>query len=223
MESYRTEEEQIDALKTWWQENGKSTVLIIVVTLAAVFGWRGWQDHQQSQAGDASAMFDQLLAADAAVQKNGQVTVTAETLAETIKSAYGSLSYGQFAALYKAKYAVLKGDNAAAAEELKWVIDQDPEAAVKSQAEMRLAQVYFAQTEYDQALDLIKGLESTGFGPDALELKGDILLKQGDSDAALAAYRQARETLAAQQNPSQHPMLEMKINDLSTTIQGAQS
>lgn len=223
MESYRTEEEQMDALKSWWQKNGKSTVLAIVVALAAVFGWRGWQNHQYNQAVEASAMFDQLLAADAAVQKNGRVTVTAETLAETIKSAYGSLTYGQFAALYKAKYAVIKGDNAAAVEELKWVIDQGPEVALKSQAEMRLAQVYFAQAEYDQALSLIEGLAGTGFSPEALELKGDILLEQGDSEAALATYQQAKQALDAQQIPSQHPMLEMKINDLSATEKGAQS
>lgn len=223
METYRTEEEQVEALKRWWQENGKSTVFAVVLALGGVFGWRAWSDHQQNQAGEASAMFDQLLAADAAVQNTGRPTSTAETLAETVKSAYGSLTYGQFAALYKAKYAVMKGEYSAAAEELQWVLSKGPDAAVRSQTEMRLAQVYFAQGEYDQATALVEGLKGTGYAPEALELKGDILLEQGDADGALVAYREAKAAQKAQQVPSQRPMLDMKINDLAGNEQGAQS
>lgn len=223
METYRTEEEQVEALKRWWQENGKSTVFAVVIALGGVFGWRAWNDHQQNQAGEASAMFDQLLAADAAVQNSGRPTPTAETLAETVKSAYGSLTYGQFAALYKAKYAVMKGEYSAAVEELQWVLSKGPDAAVRSQTEMRLAQVYFAQGEYDQATSLVEGLKNTGYAPEALELKGDILLEQGDADGALVAYREAKAAQKAQQVPSQRPMLDMKINDLASNEQGAQS
>lgn len=217
METYRTEEEQIDAIKNWWQTNGKSTVAGIVIALAAVFGWKGWQGHQQNEAADASIMFEQLLEADAIVQRNGSTTVTADTLAETVKSAYGSLSYGQFAALFKAKYAVMKGEYDQAAEELKWVLGKSPSAEIRAQTEMRLAQVYFAQSEYDSADKLLKGLMETGYAAEALELRGDILLEQGESDAALAAYQQARNALQQQQTPSKSPTLEMKINDLSTS------
>lgn len=223
MESYRTEEEQLEALKRWWQENGKSTVVAVVLALGGVFGWRAWNDHQQAQAGEASAMFDQLLAADVAVQNSGRPTPTAETLAETVKSAFGSLSYGQFAALYKAKYAVMKSDYAAAVEELQWVLSKGPDAAVRAQTEMRLAQVYFAQGEYAQAMALVEGLLDTGYAPEAQELKGDILLEQGDADGALLAYRAAKAAQKNQQVPSQRPMLEMKINDLASSEQGVQS
>ena len=43
MESYRTEEEQVEALRRWWNENGRSTLFVIVVVLAGTFGWQGWQ------------------------------------------------------------------------------------------------------------------------------------------------------------------------------------
>ena len=34
----RTEEEQVEALKRWWQENGKTLLLTLAVALALVFG-----------------------------------------------------------------------------------------------------------------------------------------------------------------------------------------
>ena len=38
MESYRTEEEQVEALKRWWDENGRSTMTAVVLALVAGFG-----------------------------------------------------------------------------------------------------------------------------------------------------------------------------------------
>ena len=45
-DSYRTEEEQVEALKAWWRENGKSTVVAIAMAVMGVFGWQGWQKQQ---------------------------------------------------------------------------------------------------------------------------------------------------------------------------------
>ena len=42
MAELRTEEEQVEALKSWWKENGKSLIMGVVIAVAAVFGWRGW-------------------------------------------------------------------------------------------------------------------------------------------------------------------------------------
>ena len=36
MADHITEEEQIEALKRWWDENGKQTILAIVLTLVAI-------------------------------------------------------------------------------------------------------------------------------------------------------------------------------------------
>ena len=41
MEQYRTEEEQVEALKKWWEENGRSTVVAVIVALGLGFGWQG--------------------------------------------------------------------------------------------------------------------------------------------------------------------------------------
>ncbi len=56
MDAYRTEEEQVEALKAWWDENGRSIVVAIVIALAAGFGWQGWKSQQEGQAEAASDM-----------------------------------------------------------------------------------------------------------------------------------------------------------------------
>ena len=69
MAELRTEEEQVQALKNWWNENGKSLLLWIAVALAAVFGWKGWQQQQAVEAENASVLYQNLL--DATVSALG--------------------------------------------------------------------------------------------------------------------------------------------------------
>ena len=42
MADHITEEEQIEALKRWWDENGKQVVLAIVLTVGGYFGWQAY-------------------------------------------------------------------------------------------------------------------------------------------------------------------------------------
>ena len=215
METFRTEEEQVEAIKRWWQENGKSTVFGIALALAIVFGWKGWQGHVKDQGAEASAIFDNLMIADAAVQRDGTSRNTAEHLANTLKDQYGNLSYGQFAALYKAKYAVQDGEYDAAASELEWVLDQGPESVLKAQTQLRLAQVRFALDDYTAALALLEDVASSGYAAQAAELRGDILFAQGDKPGALSAYQQAKVLAREQEVPSNNALLDLKISDLS--------
>ncbi len=124
METYRTEEEQVEAIKHWWRENGKSTVLGVAIALSLVFGWRGWNNYQADRAAEASVLYENLLQADAAVQSNGSKRETAEHLAKTLKDGFAGHSYAQYAALIQAKYAVNDGDYDAAEAELNWVLAQ---------------------------------------------------------------------------------------------------
>ena len=61
MAEMKTEEEQVEALKRWWQENGKSLILTVAVTIGGVLSWNGYQDHQVNQAETASVYFQQLM------------------------------------------------------------------------------------------------------------------------------------------------------------------
>lgn len=223
MEPYRTDEEQIDALKTWWQENGKSVVLGILAALALVFGWQGWQKQQGDRVAEASAMYQSLLEADSAAESGAAQLTTAKHLAETLKSEFPGMTYAVFAAMYKAKYAARDNDWQTAEKELEWVIAQKPDAPLLLQAKVRLAHVLLAQKRYEDAQKTLEGSDLGSYAALIAETRGDILLAQGKNAEALEAYQQAKAQLALLENASPNPLLDMKIRDLAPATSGAAS
>ena len=85
MESYRTEEEQVEALKRWWAENGRSTVAAVALAIAAGFGWQAWQESRQQVAAEASSRYDTMVEA---VRQAGETGLDEElrSIAEGIKA-----------------------------------------------------------------------------------------------------------------------------------------
>ena len=59
----RDEEEQVERIKAWWQENGTAAVITVVLAVAALIGWRQWQGHQGEQAAEASTEYQVMLEA----------------------------------------------------------------------------------------------------------------------------------------------------------------
>ncbi len=221
MESYRTDEEQVEALKSWWAENGKSIALGVVVAIAAVFGWQGWQKQQETRVAEASATYQNLLEADSAAESDRTKVTTARHLAETLKSDFPGTTYGIFGAMYKAKYAAQDNKWDEAETELRWVMDQKPDEPMLLQAKVRLAHVLLAQKRYEDAQQVLAGSELGSYAALIAETRGDILLAQGDKSGALAAYEQAKSELASLDNASPNPLLDMKINDLQQVQNGA--
>ena len=62
MTELRTEEEQIAALKQWWNDNGKSLLIGISLALVIVFGWKAYQNSVIQTKSEASALYQQLIA-----------------------------------------------------------------------------------------------------------------------------------------------------------------
>ena len=60
MEIYTTEEEQVEALKKWWRENGKAVIAGFIIGFGAIFGWREWQAHVTEEAQKASRQFQEM-------------------------------------------------------------------------------------------------------------------------------------------------------------------
>ncbi|MBD2858288.1 tetratricopeptide repeat protein [Spongiibacter sp. KMU-158] len=213
METYRTEEEQVKAIKSWWRDNGKQTVIGIALALGLVFGWKFWQGHSAERSADASVIFDQLMQADEFVRRDGSKLGTAKQLAAALKSEFSSVAYGQYGALMLAKYAVQEGDYATAEAELNWVLAKKPAVELAGQAQMRLAQIKFAQADYAGARSQLDAIKS-GYAAEIAELRGDIALAEGDEKAALEFYVQAQSLNRAQELPSNNPLLPMKISNL---------
>ncbi|HFD86518.1 MAG TPA: tetratricopeptide repeat protein, partial [Gammaproteobacteria bacterium] len=60
MNDYVTDEQQVEALKKWWAENGRYLIGGVALGLALLFGWNSWKDYRENRAKNASALFSQL-------------------------------------------------------------------------------------------------------------------------------------------------------------------
>ena len=61
MADHITEEEQIEAFKNWWAENGLRLVAAAVLLIGGFFGWQGWQDSQQEKAEQGSEIYMEMI------------------------------------------------------------------------------------------------------------------------------------------------------------------
>ena len=213
-EGYRTEEEQVEALKNWWNESGKSTVMWIVVAIVGVLGWQGWQKQQQSSREAASAVYQNFLTA---VDQGEAGMVTASHLAQTLRDDFSSSTYAQYAALYQARFAVEKNDLATAEQHLNWVLAENPEDEIRLQANLRLARLKYAAGQYDEAMQLLN-TDAQGFAASYSEVKGDILKAKGNLQQALDAYLNAQNLSLARQYPTENSVLQIKIQQLQSQL-----
>jgi len=196
VESYRTEEEQVEALRKWWDENGRSTLLAIALALGVGFGWQGWQKHQVNMAGEASASYDAMLDAVRNTATDEDVS-TVRHLAEGIKADYPGTTYAQFAALHLARLAMLEDQPDVAEAELRWVLTSNPEDEIRILTELRLARVKAAQGNPQGGLEILKSATPGAYEAAFLEAEGDMYLQLDQTAQAISAYEQATALAAA--------------------------
>ncbi|SFM24246.1 YfgM family protein [Marinobacter zhejiangensis] len=212
MAELRTEEEQIQAIKNWWKNNGSSLLIGIGAALAIVFGWQAWQKNQAEQQSAAAAEFANLLAAYSDQTAEGRVD-TIGYVADQLRGEYGDSAYAVYGTLMEAQVQLTEQEDAAAAiESLQWAHARaDKQKALELIIRSRLARAQLAGGELDSALATVRGaVEPGSFKGLLAELEGDILLAKGDKDAAVAAYITAREESLSTRNG----VLNLKLADL---------
>lgn len=216
MEAYRTEEEQLEQLRRWWNDNGRATVVAIIVALAIGFGWQGWKQHSQSQREGASDLYQRMLQAFGAPAISSEQRSIALQLAEQLKTDFGGTTYAQFAALQLARAAVADNDLAEAQAQLRWVLGQaDKGSDVARVAQLRLARVLAAAGEADQALGILDQGEAGPYRGAYAVARGDILLSLGRQDEAKEAYSAALMLAAGDQGGIDLAVLQQKLQALS--------
>jgi predicted negative regulator of RcsB-dependent stress response len=220
---YGSDEEQVEALKSWWKDNGSSILLGAIIVLVAFFGMRQWQSSREGTSAVASDLYQQLSDLAAASVKT-PVTETqlqqADAVNQRLKSDFEDNIYSHYAALAMAKFLVEKGDEARAVTELQWVLDhpklglmQTPEPELFMVARLRLARIKLSLGDADAALALLHEVQPGSFTASFSELEGDILFEKGDLEGAKAAYTRA---LAATEgvNPV---LLQLKLQNLGVS------
>jgi len=213
VETYRTEDEQLAALKRWWKENGKSLVVGVVLAIVAVFGWQNWQASQQVSGEAASEIYFSLL--EAATINDASQTSTVMHLAEQLKKDHSSLTYAQYGALLAAKQAVITGDLETAEQQLSWAVEQaDKASSLHKIALLRLARIVAAQggeVNQARALALVENVDAGNHKASYEEVKGDLYLSLGREADARNAYQAAADAVQGEARV----ILNLKLNDLA--------
>jgi predicted negative regulator of RcsB-dependent stress response len=201
------EQEQVDAVKAWWKENGRwfTTALIVVLAgFVAVRGWQAWQGKQAQQAATLYASVIQQLGSHDA-KRIGDA-------AQAVVDKLGSTAYAPRAQLLAAQASIEAGDGAKAKTQLQWVIDHASADGLQNVARLKLASLLLDEKKYGDALGQLDAKHPQSFNGLYDDLKGDVLLAQGKKDEARAAYQRAFDEI--EEKNGYRKLVQMKLDAL---------
>lgn len=201
MAELRTEEEQLDALKRWWKQNGVSLIAGVAVAVAGVVGWNTWQNYQEGQASAASMRYQQLISLTAGSEVDSATLTEARALVVEIIDNHGRTLYADLARLLDARLAVAQEDLAAARTALETVIDTSDRRYVKGLARLRLARLQVAEGEADAALATLASGIPESLGAQRANVRGDAYHALGRHTDAGEAWREALALAEASEQP----------------------
>ncbi|MCV6621586.1 MAG: tetratricopeptide repeat protein [Cellvibrionaceae bacterium] len=208
MAEHLTEEEQLEAIKRWWDENGKALLTTALLIVAGYSGFQFWQTKQQAQAEAGSVVYEELLQAASPQNPTAEQKNTAKFLAQQLVDEHSGSFYGISGDLFLAKIAVQANELDLAATHLNSAIAQGPSEALRPIVYQRLAKVQSAKGDNAAALaTLDKGQTQAVIGSFA-ETRGDIYMAQNDADRARASYQLAIDSLAAEDIARRQPLQE---------------
>lgn len=207
VDDYYNEQEQWERVKQWMRENGLWLLAGVVIGVAALAGWRWWQERMELQAQAASAKYSQVLEA----YSRGDRTRGA-TLADELRKDHGASPYADQGDLLVARSLVETNELGKATERLKVVMDKASDDQLRLVARLRLARVQLAQGNPDLATATLDGADAGAFAPRFDEVRGDVLLAKGDKPGALRAWRKALE--ADKEGSLDRQGIELKVADL---------
>jgi len=206
------DEADLEALKRWWDENGKGIVAAVVVAVLGTVGWQQYQGFTVSQAEAASDLYATMLAIQLEDGDAAQFTA----LAEELKAEHSGSTYARFAAMLEARRAVDEGDLEGAEAALRWALTAgDTRSDIGQLIQLRLARVLADQGKENEALAIL-GQGSAAFPVAYAQAQGDIHLAAGRPEQALAAYRQGRDL--ATELGQYSVVLDNKVRTLETRL-----
>lgn len=203
MELYDSEEQQVEAIKDWWKENGKAVIFGAVIGLGGLFGWRYYQDTVTAAQEAASESYTLTITA---LRSQG---ASAESDVQSFIDANKDTEYASLAALQLAKVQVEAGNLDEALAQLEWAKASSSDQALKTVASYRIARIQSEQANFEQAFAELATITDSAWVGRVAELRGDIALRKGDKAAAYAAYTEAQQATDASQT------LQMKLDDLA--------
>ena len=210
IEGYETEEQQVDAIKGWWKENGNTLIIAAVIGFAGLWGWRYYNSSLVTAQEDASQGYSDLV-----VKFEAQgVDAVRDDMKQFVKE-NESNSYGVLASLLLAKEAVKQKDLTLASSLLAELQSTNGYAPLNPVINLRLAHVQLQLGEFDEALKTAELVKEKAFAVKMNQLKGLVYLQQGDNVKAYNAFKLAVKKSTGRVDP----LLQMQLDDLTLPVE----
>lgn len=205
MDILSDEHEREEAVRKWWHEHWKPIGLGIAIAIAGLVVVRQYQAYQLEQSQDAAYATYQLQ--NQVLSRGTAAFAEADKFLQEHEDIYGSMLALDMAAT------LIQGEKYQDA--LKYITfarDNGGELIVP-QTNLVLARLQGQSGQYDAAMATLDGLKNSAYQAEAAEIRGDILLSQGDRAGAHDAYAQA---IAQHQEAKLtiSPILQMKFDNV---------
>jgi len=208
MDVYQTEEQQVDAIKGYWKENGTYIIVGLAIGFSSFIGFNVYKDNK---------LAEELALADAyqAVLETNTVDSAAFIAAgEKFISENGQTTYSAFTALALAKESATNKNWQDTVKYLNLAADNAPSEAIKAIATVRLARVQIQLTEVEAALKTLSVKLPASFVAAVEEVRGDAYIQQEKPELARTAYQAAIDAGGL----SASPALQMKLDNLAKVV-----
>ena len=209
MADHLQEEEQLEAISQWWQENRVSVIAAVVLTLGGTIGWSQYEDYISENAVAAADAYDSLLQE----RESGEAAEELALISAGLRESHAGETFADFASLQVAGAAVEAGNLVLARAELESVMASvELDSTLGQLVQLRLARVMAASGDEAGAVAiLVQG--SSSFPASYAQALGDIHLAAGREAEALLAYESAQtESLAL---GGQLGLVDLKVSGLS--------
>ncbi|MEM8767513.1 MAG: tetratricopeptide repeat protein [Pseudomonadota bacterium] len=201
MSDYLTDEEQLDRLKKWWEQNGLMLAGAVALAVVGVVGWNWYGESRSAEVAAASDLYVAYLEATGTEQ---------ETIAETLAAEHSGTTYHALVLLRDAQRKSAEEDFEGALEPLEAALAVVREDSLADIIRLRMARLEQQLDRSEAALARLADVRSAGLRSQVQELKGDIHMARGERRLAHESYAAALEAAPEDAQPQ---LLELKVAD----------
>ena len=213
------EQEQLDQLKAFWQKYRNLITGVLTAALFAYAAYSGYQWWRNSQAAQASQLYDTMIVAISKSDKDQSLRA-----ADDLQKQFGRTPYASMASLVAAKIASDAGDAPKAIEYLRWTAKNASNAGYEALGKLRLVSQLIeqgAEKDFAEADAILKDKPINGFEALWLERRGDWYLAQKNTAQAKVSYQDAWKKLdQAKEFPEEaRRLLKVKLDAVGGVVQ----
>lgn len=203
-----SEKEQLDAMRTWWSENGNYVIGGIFVGILIIFGISEYRSTIAEAEIEASTLYEDVMFAAGTGNLDAAEVAAAELYREYDTTAYAAQARLALARLYM--------DNARdqdAAEVLTALVESNANSELALIGRLRLAKILLYQGKAEEVVRLVQDQPDSEFSARMSEVLGDAYVVLQRYAEAQTAYIAALNDSPAASTVDTN-LIQLKINDL---------